>query len=479
MLSHAHRGGCRRHVPGFTPRHFRRPRRGIASALAMIYLVLFSALALGFFAQTTLSVQVSGNERRGAAAQAAAESGLAFLRYQLSRVKIPPTVAPADVFQEVHTQLAVRLNTTENIAGRTVGYTTGAIDLPAGSQEYITLGKDVGRFRATITPNSSGGLRAVVTGTDPTGRFRRALRVDFGRDMRSSAILGYGVATNGPITLSKGFIRGDPAALGDVYCGSGVSPQITLSGGTAAIDGKVYLASLSGSVSGEGSIAGVSDPVLRTANIVTNTPAPEFPRSDPTPFINYMQGRETLITGNTSDKYLSNIRIKAGTNPTLGNSPTIEGVILVEAPNQVTFSGTSGTTIRGVIVVVNPTETTSTNKINFTGGVSMYGAETLADSFGELRAMTGTSILAPNFNVEMQGGSTSIGGTILARNLVLSGASGGSIAGNIMLTGTAPLMIPQDSTITIKAPLTSGTPAGLVLTHSYMLLPKTYLEVMP
>ena len=445
----------------------------------MIYLVLFSTLALGFYAQVTVSAQASGNERRGAVAQAAAESGLGFLRYQLSRVKIPPTVAPADVFQEVHTQLSVRLNSTENLAGRTVGYTTGAIDLPAGSLEYITLGKDGGRFRATITPNSAGGLQALVTGTDPTGRFRRAIRVDFGRDMGSSPILGYGVATNGPLTLSKGFIRGDPAALGDVVSTAGASPQVTLSGGTAAIDGKVYLTSLSGSVTGEGSIAGISDPVLRNANVITNTPAPEFPRSDPSAFINYMQGKETLITGNTGVKYMSNIRIKAGTNPTLGNSPTVEGVILIEAPNQVTFSGTEGTTIRGVIVVVNPTEATSSNKVNFTGGVTMHGPHTLPDTFGELRTMTGTSILAPNFTVEMQGGSTSIGGTILAKNLVLSGASGGSIAGNIMLTGTAPLNIPQDSTITIKAPLTSGAPAGLVLTHSYMLLPKTYLEVMP
>ena len=39
-------------------------RRGVASVLAMLYLVIFSTLALGFFASTTLSTQIAGNDRR-------------------------------------------------------------------------------------------------------------------------------------------------------------------------------------------------------------------------------------------------------------------------------------------------------------------------------------------------------------------------------------------------------------------------------
>src|SRR4051812_33525594 len=85
---------------GFTPgagtgaAHARRAgkRRGIVSVLAMLYMVLFSALALGFYAQVTISAQVSGNERRAAAAQADAEGAFQFTRYQLARVDIPLTL---------------------------------------------------------------------------------------------------------------------------------------------------------------------------------------------------------------------------------------------------------------------------------------------------------------------------------------------------------------------------------------------------
>ncbi len=39
----------------------RLPRRGFVSVLAMLFVVLFSVLALGFFAEMTMSAQVSRN----------------------------------------------------------------------------------------------------------------------------------------------------------------------------------------------------------------------------------------------------------------------------------------------------------------------------------------------------------------------------------------------------------------------------------
>ena len=64
-------------------------RRGLTSLLAMLFLIVFAALSVGFYAQTNMSVQVSNNERRSKEALAAAEAGLQFIRYQLSRVTIP------------------------------------------------------------------------------------------------------------------------------------------------------------------------------------------------------------------------------------------------------------------------------------------------------------------------------------------------------------------------------------------------------
>src|SRR5215204_1896355 len=90
------RGGSR---PGGRRAVGRAKGRGMTSVLAMLYLVLFSALALGFYAQTNLGAQVAGNEERVLAAQVAAESGLQFMRYQLSLVIIAPTLPREQIFE--------------------------------------------------------------------------------------------------------------------------------------------------------------------------------------------------------------------------------------------------------------------------------------------------------------------------------------------------------------------------------------------
>ena len=101
----------------------------------------------------------------------------------------------------------------------------------------------------------------------------------------------------------------------------------------------------------------------------------------------------TVITGSTSTTPLSNIRIKAGVNPTFSGGGTIKGLIYIETPNKVTFSG--GTNMTGVIVVDNPNEATPTNAIIFSGGGVMQGPENLDSSYGTLRTMTGALILRP------------------------------------------------------------------------------------
>src|SRR5437763_8714371 len=90
-------------------------RRGITSLLAMLYLVIFATLAIGFYAQTNMSSQLSNNERRSSEALAAAECGLQFIRYELSRVTLPPTLTNDQVFEEMNMDLASDLNGTTNL----------------------------------------------------------------------------------------------------------------------------------------------------------------------------------------------------------------------------------------------------------------------------------------------------------------------------------------------------------------------------
>ena len=62
----------------------------------MLYLVLFSTMAIGFYATTTMSMQLSANDERIARAELAAESGMDFIRLHLAAVRIPTSATPAD-----------------------------------------------------------------------------------------------------------------------------------------------------------------------------------------------------------------------------------------------------------------------------------------------------------------------------------------------------------------------------------------------
>src|ERR1041385_5887338 len=118
---------------------FVRQRQGITSLLAMLYLVLFATLAIGFYSATNTSVIVVDNEKRGALALVAAESGMEFIRYQLAQVTIPYGTTQAQLFSTVTTQLSNQLNGTANLTGKSIAVTSTSMSVPAGSDNYITL----------------------------------------------------------------------------------------------------------------------------------------------------------------------------------------------------------------------------------------------------------------------------------------------------------------------------------------------------
>src|SRR4051812_15171000 len=90
-------------------------RPGVATVLAMLYLALFSVLAVGFFAATSMSAQISRNERRLNDAQLSAESGLQFMRYQLGQVDITTTTLQADLLPKICAELGRLMDGTGNM----------------------------------------------------------------------------------------------------------------------------------------------------------------------------------------------------------------------------------------------------------------------------------------------------------------------------------------------------------------------------
>src|SRR5947209_18574863 len=92
----------------------KRAPKGLASLLAMPFLVLFSVLAIGFFGACTISSQIARNDRARAQAQSAADGGMQFVRYQLGAITIDPSVTDSVLLDAVATELGKRLNGTGN-----------------------------------------------------------------------------------------------------------------------------------------------------------------------------------------------------------------------------------------------------------------------------------------------------------------------------------------------------------------------------
>src|SRR6266699_1437048 len=92
-----------------------RNRRGVTSVLAMLYLVLFSTLAVGFYAAVTTAVQVSANETHGRRAMLSSESGMEFIRYILSNVDVPANTLPEQIWPLTCAQVKAQLDGTKNV----------------------------------------------------------------------------------------------------------------------------------------------------------------------------------------------------------------------------------------------------------------------------------------------------------------------------------------------------------------------------
>jgi hypothetical protein len=461
--------------PGFT-----RPvaRRGLAALLAMLFLIIFAAMALGFYAQANIAAQVSGNERRSQEARVAAESGATFMRYHLASVRMPAGLTRDQQFQELFTQLRGRLEGTNGLPTNSLGCyddpdnSKDVISIPKAPNQYVDLGLGTGqRFRATITRSGKQFVLRVVGASGATTASPRGIEVGLTRLNEPNPVFNYGIATRGPLTISGGsMVNGNPdAARGSVLSTTASNPAISISGG-ASITGNVDLTNASGAVSGSSGVGGA---------IRKGVASPDFPAVNPEDYIDYLKPRETLITtSSNSGTAYTNIHITAGANANFSGGATIKGVVLIDAPNKVTFSG--GTTIIGVIVVSNPTEATATNSITFSGGSTLSGPENLPEAtFGELTKMTGGSILAPNFTLTMSGGSTSFGGSVIAKAVTLSGGATGTTAGSVISMSTATTSWSGGAGFTFSGSIPSKTPAGAEFTGHYEADRSTYLEFVP
>lgn len=236
----------------------------------MLYLVIFAALALGFVSSVQMASQISGNERRAAEAQVAAESGARFLQYHLNAVNIPGGLTNDQAFAQLHSQLKSRLEGTGNLGGKTIGFTPaaggvpGQIRIPNLATDSISLASGGPAFRAVIT-DANPRLKVKFVGKSGNNSvLARAFELQYQRAPRHYALIGInsitmsGSAFTDSYDASKGAYSAATArALGSI----GSNGPVTLNN-TAKVNGDVRYGVAAGlTVAPTAVITGMSLPV--------------------------------------------------------------------------------------------------------------------------------------------------------------------------------------------------------------------------
>lgn len=169
-----------------------------------------------------------------------------------------------------------------------------------------------------------------------------------------------------------------------------------------------------------------------------------------------MVDADTITRGNLT---FQNIRIAAGTNPVFSGNINLLGLVLIESPNRVTFQG--NVRLRGMIVGEDGEEGAD-NSIAATGTFYSRGVESLPNrpQFAALKAMGGSMLLAPDFDVTFAGRTRIRNGTIAAESLVLGDHSRARVHGSVLIYGSSLSLGGHTSLRTIYTP-GAGLPPGL------------------
>ena len=451
--------------------------RGAALIVSIIFILVFSALAVAIAAISGTNVQIASNHHKINSALSSAYSGLEFLRCYFSAITIPGTVSPTDRLQAVTTSFQTELAHAgaSNIA---VNYnsTNQTLTIPP-----ITLDSQHNRtFSAFITQVAPDTLQADITGI--CGNTSRQIRVNFNFVQTGSDVFDFGVATKGALIMDgqAEFEAVNMAIEASVYIEADevVNDALTMTG-LSSIAGDVFIADpySTYTIGDNASINGAFGEAAGE-NIFVDSGYVDFPTPNPGYFRPFATGVE-ISTGSdwSTSSVLNNAVIKAGTNPTFSGDVTINGVLFIETPNIVKFSGKS--IINGLIIGDGSIDDESGgSSISFSGQVQGNNVSTLEGAeFEAIKNETGTFIMAPGFNVNFAGQTNYDSGVIVASGLTFSGQAGGTINGTIInYSQQQPMVLSGQNTLLFNRSGTTTNPAGFVANQGIEFVPSSYSE---
>ncbi|GAI10489.1 unnamed protein product, partial [marine sediment metagenome] len=171
----------------------RKSYKGAALIISMIFVLIFSALAVSMATLSGTNVQIAENQRKANCARACAQSGLEIIRLWSNQVSIPGDTPEnqqfdliADCFQSTVTGIS---NIAPEYDGSCLTIPTIAFDSTKGQN-----------FSAQITQIGLQTLQVDVTGM--YGELTKTISVNFVFGTRAHNVFDFGVATKGPLSLS-------------------------------------------------------------------------------------------------------------------------------------------------------------------------------------------------------------------------------------------------------------------------------------
>lgn len=454
-------------------------RGGWVTMLALVLMVMITAMAMTLLAAVGQDVRMAGNYRDLTDARMAMESGMEFVGYHLANVKTEPTTTGQALLDAVAGALQSRLNGTANLNGSTVSYDGTTVTIPKitiSSRYYVNC-------KITLVGTSS--VLATAVGSD--GRVSRTATLQFQPSTVPSSVFAKGVVTKSSLKMTgSSMLTGvnNPSEGGALLTGFNHDPDLYMSG-SCSISGQVSMSDSNATTSlgSNITIGGIkgSDPAINT-QIHSGVGAVDIPTVNSSVFLPFAT---TVIDHNTStsgDKTFTNIYIKANSNLNFSGKVTIKGVCYIEQPNNIGFVG--GSEITGVVVTQDAgVNAGSQNSLKFSGGCTINGPEFLPDTaeFHALRSLTGSAVLAPGFTVTFTGSSNAIGGAMAADSFDFSGGADAVVKGTIISYSDNPFLLigflmSGSSILQIDKKSAPTIPAGFLIQSPLVANSISYME---
>ena len=451
-------------------------RSGAALILSMIFVVIFSALAISMATLSGTNVQIAENQVKVDRARACAESGLEVVRYWLGRVSIPGTTPASQRLSQIASALQSEL-TDSSITNIATYYDSPDIIIPA-----VTLDVAQGRsFSAAITQIDNDTLQVDVTGVYDS--ITRTIRVNYELSESAHTVFDFGVASKGPLSLT-GNVELDGVNVSiesDAYIESYDALLALAITGNSQIAGNVSIANPLAFVDLQGGQAGIGGETGQAAidnHVTFGVPPTTFPQPNPVHFESYVMNVVDANTDTTADAVFENVRILPDVNPHFSGHVTLRGIVFIETPNAVVFSGTAD--IMGIIVGNGDlTDNSGANSIAFLGNVQSLPVAELPNEgqFTALKEETGTFVMAPGFSVSFGGSFSTLSGAIAANGIEFFGNAGGIIQGSIINYSSEEMTLTGNNDLYFNRSGTIQVPAGFIPEIALQYDPTSYLEV--